>query len=517
VISVEHPARRALLGDQLRRNAARLDAQEAIVAIEDGARRAVSYAELNAAANRFANALLERGIGRGDVVALLGRSSPELLIAFWGAVKAGAAVTGVNPTFTSGELHHQLAHSAAAAIVADLQPAGKVDALEQPLPALRLRLVADACASPGWEAFGAWLAAASDAEPELILHEDDPALIPYTSGTTARAKAVVLTHRNYLASTIPAYAAALGFREGDRFYYVMPLHTIAGLGTQVSLLSVGATVVLPGAQGAAAALATLARERITIIGQTPTFYLQLSRAEGFGDADLGALERCVTYGGTMPQAMFDAFSAAAPGLTWFTLWSQSELAQTPTVGRFRSLEDIPGQDPAWIGRPVAQLEIRIADEDGRDAQQGELLCRSPGLMLGYLRDRDRTAEVLRGGWLRTGDLVRRDAAGNLFFVDRRHDVIKSGGMNVSSVEVERALYANPGVLEAAVVGVSDEYWGQTVTAFVVARDGATLEVEELLAGVRERLAPFKVPKAVHVVPALPKDAQGKILKRELRG
>ena len=173
-----------------------------------------------------------------------------------------------------------------------------------------------------------------------------------------------------------------------------------------------------------------------------------------------------------------------------------------------------GQDPAWIGRARPQLEVRVVDGSGADADEGELICRSPAIMLGYLGDPDRTAHALRDGWLHTGDLVRRDAAGDLFFVDRRHDVIKSGGMNVSSVEVERVLYAHEDVLECAVVGLVDHYWGQAVTAFVVPR-GAP-EPHELIAFARTRLAAFKAPKSVRLVEALPKDAQGKVLKREIR-
>ncbi|WP_354697706.1 Long-chain-fatty-acid--CoA ligase [Paraconexibacter sp. AEG42_29] len=512
----DHVARRATLGDQLRRNALRIGDQEAIVAVGHGSRRALTFADLDLAATRLGSALRAHGVGRGDVVALIGRSTPELLVGFWGAVKAGAAATGVNPAFTPRELHHQLAHSRAKVIVATAEAAALIDDLEAPLPDLRLRVTESGDAPAGWQALASLVAGADDAAPAADIHEDDPALIPYTSGTTALPKAVMLSHRTYVAATIPAYAAGLGFREGDRFYYVMPLHTMAGLGSQVSLLSVGATVVLPSEVTPDAALRVLVDERITIMGQTPTFYLQLLRAAGFDAADLSALERCVTYGGTMPRAMFEGFAAAAPGLVWLTLWSQSEIGQTPTVGRFRSLDDIPGGDPAWIGRPTPQLEVRVVDADGADADEGELLCRTPGVMLGYLDDPDRTAEVLKDGWLHTGDLVRRDAAGDLFFVDRRHDVIKSGGMNVSSVEVERVLYGHGGVLEAAVVGLPDDYWGQAVTAYVVARDGAQLDAGEVIAHARTQLAAFKLPKTVRIVDALPKDAQGKILKREIR-
>jgi acyl-CoA synthetase (AMP-forming)/AMP-acid ligase II len=522
-IEAGHRARRAVLGDGLRRHAQRIGDTEAIVTVGAGGadRRAITYRELDARANRVAHALAGLGAAPADVVAVLARNAIETLEVFWGATKLGVAVTGVNFTFTGRELRHQLGHSGARIVVVAEEFVPLVADLRDDLGGVEHWVVladpaAAGSAAAGWQALEGLLAAAPDTEPDVALHEDDVALIPYTSGTTALPKAVMLSHRNYVASTIPAYAAGLGMAEGDRFYYVMPFHTMAGMGTQITLLSLGATVVLPPPLPPAAALELLESERITIMGQTPAFYLQLTQADGFAGADLSALQRCVVYGGTMPQAMFDAFASVTDDLHWITLWSQSELSQTPTVGRFRSLADVPDGDPAWIGRPTAQLEVRVVDEDGRDADEGELLCRSPGLMRGYLGDPERTAAALHDGWLRTGDLVRQGPGGDLFFVDRRNDVIKTGGMNVSSVEVERVLYGHPGVLEVAVVGLSDPYWSQAVTAFVVPRPGAAPEPDDLVAHARGDLAGYKVPKEVRLVEALPKDAQGKILKRELR-
>ena len=158
----------------------------------------------------------------------------------------------------------------------------------------------------------------------------------------------------------------------------------------------------------------------------------------------------------------------------------------------------------------------MVDLDGNDAAEGELICRSPGVMRGYHKNPDKTAEVLRDGWLHTGDNVRIDDAGNLYFLDRQKDMIKTGGMNVSSVEVERVLYQHPAVLEAAVVGVADDYWAQLVTAYVVARPHQTVDPEQVRTFCKEQVAAYKVPKQVNIVESLPKDTQGKILKRELR-
>lgn len=524
-IDERRPLRRATFGDQLRRNALRHPEREAIVAYgapgeEAGmGRRSLSYAELHERSNRLANSLAERGVGRGDVVAIMGRNTPELILAFWAATKLGAAVTGVNFTFTERELHYQINHSGAKAIVVEDQFHARVEEISEPLPALELKIVNDAfsaTAPDSWLRLGDLVDAGDPAQPQADVDEDAIGVIPYTSGTTSLPKAVAIPQRNYFLSMIPAYTTGIGLVEEDVWYFTMPLHTIAGIGMQIALLSLGNTIVLPLQPDPGQALTAIVEDGVTVVGQTPTFYLRLIEGEGFAAADLSRLRRCITYGGTIPRVIVEALSKAAPGVEWITLWSQSEITQTPTIGRFRTLDEVPGGDPAWIGKPTAQLEVRVVDEDGKDAEEGELICRTPGVMAGYYRDPERTAEVIRDDWLYTGDLVRTDGEGNLFFVDRRNDMIKTGGMNVSSVEVERVLYGHDSVQEVAVVGLADEYWSQVVTAFVVGRAGASVDPEELTAFCKESLAPYKVPKSIRAVAELPKDTQGKILKRELR-
>ena len=519
--SVSQPIRRATFGDQMRRHAARIGNKPAIIALDSPKheRRVLTYSQLNEQANRLANSLAANGVKKGDVVATMGRNCPESVVAFWAAAKLGAAVTGVNYTFTSREIHYQLSHSEAKAIVCEDAFVSKIDALDEPLPNLSVRVVNDAyddTAGKDWHRFSKLVADGSPVEPNVDVDEMDLGIIPYTSGTEALPKAVAIPQRNYFVSMIPSYVTGIGLIEEDTWFYTMPFHTIAGMGMQICLLTLGNTIVLPFALDPARALRALIDEKVTVVGQTPTFYLQMIQSPGFDQADLTRLRRAITYGGTMPRAMFEGFKNAAPDLEWITLWSQSELTQTPTIGRFKSLDDVPNQDPSWIGRPTAQLEVRVVDADDNDAEEGELICRSPGVMRGYYKNPEKTAEVFRNGWLHTGDNVRIDAAGNIFFMDRQKDMIKSGGMNVSSVEVERVLYQHPSILEVAVVGLADEYWSQVVTAFAVARPGMTIDPEEVRNFCREQIAAYKVPKTVNVVDALPKDTQGKILKRELR-
>jgi acyl-CoA synthetase (AMP-forming)/AMP-acid ligase II len=283
-----------------------------------------------------------------------------------------------------------------------------------------------------------------------------------------------------------------------------------------SLLMMGATLVLPATVEAGASLRMIRDEGITVIAQTPTFYIGLAGHESFGADTVSSVQRCMTYGGQVSPHAIKAWSDAAPGITWGTYWGQSELSQLGTVGWFRTLEDVPDGDPTWIGKPVSHLEVRVVGADGEDAETGELLCRSPSVMQGYFKDPERTAEVMSDGWVHTGDIVRQDSDGNLFFLDRLKDMIKTGGLNVSSQEVERALQAHSDVVRAAVVGLPDDYWSEAVTAFVVLRPGATVSGEELREHCKTSMAGYKVPKAVHLVAELPVDPQGKLLKRELR-
>jgi acyl-CoA synthetase (AMP-forming)/AMP-acid ligase II len=204
---------------------------------------------------------------------------------------------------------------------------------------------------------------------------------------------------------------------------------------------------------------------------------------------------------------------------WATYWGQSELTQLGATGWFRSLDDIPGRDSSWIGRPVGALELMLVDDDGNEVavgEAGEAWCRSPAVMLGYYKDAERTQETFAEGWLHTGDIMRRDEDGNYFFLDRRKDVIKTGGYNVSSQEVEKVLYSHADVTQVAVVGLPHEYWSEAVTAFVVLKSGSSLSQNELIRLCKDRVVNYKVPKAVRFVAALPVDGQGKILKRELR-
>ena len=515
------PVGRATIGDQMRRHGRTNPNKLAVIYYgPTGDRVETTYRELDQRTNRYARAFMARGVTRGDRVAMMSHNSTDYLAAYYAALKIGAAFTGVNYAYKDDEILYQVGHSAPRLLIVEDTFCDKVAALLDRMPSVEAWLSSSLTGvdvPDGWVSL-ADAGAEQDASDVVVdVDEHDLALIIYTSGTEARPKGVMIPHRNYLISTTQTWSWALEVVATDTWLYVMPYHTIAGLGGTTSLTLIGATLVLPYAVDPASCLEIVHREGVTVIAQTPTFFLKLAHEEGFSSEAVSSVNRCFTYGGLVPAAMIEAWSAVRPGMRWGTYWGQSELTQLGSFGWFRTLDEMPDGDPSWVGKPLTNLEVRVVNEDGADSDLGELICRSPSTMLGYYNDPERTAETIKDGWLHTGDMMRLDGDGNLFFYDRVKDMIKTGGMNVSSQEVERTLQSHPDVMIAAVVGVQDDYWSEAVTAFVVPQPGRDApRSEALIALCKGELSGYKVPRAVHLVDNLPRDPQGKILKRELR-
>ncbi|MYC83981.1 MAG: acyl--CoA ligase [Acidimicrobiia bacterium] len=505
--------RRATLGDVLERRALRdRDTPAVVVHTGDQRRLNLTYGQLDVLANRMGRALRRQGIGTRDVVAMMAGNGLDHIVTYYAALKIGAVFTTLNPNLTEFETARQLESARPRLIVAENRLMQMVARSVESVIATR---TASDSMTPGSE-----LAAMLEEEDPLAddwrVSEHDLAMIIYTSGTETEPKGVRIPHRNFLIATSPAWTGERYVEPDDRFLLLAPMHTMAGVGTVTNLISVGATIVLSASTQAAHCVELIGSERITNMSQTPTFYVRLTEYGDFDRADISSLRQAHTYGGVIPVRVTDAMSSRVPRLSWATYWGQTELSQLGAIGYYRSQTEIPGRDPRWIGRAVPQVEVRVVDEADQPTEVGELICRSPAVMEGYHRRPDLTAEVTRGGWLRTGDIVRIDQDMNLFFYDRKKDVIKSGGLNVSSLEVEGVLSRFPGVREVAVVGTSDPVWSEAVTAFIVREDGKPTDGAELMAAARRELAAFKVPKRIHYLRALPRDSQGKVLKRQLR-
>lgn len=469
-------------------------------------RTEVTYADLDHTTTARARQFAASGIGRGDVVSAILPTSVEFVECYYGALKVGAPFAGINPGLTDHEIRAQITHSTPGLLVVDA-------AGEARLPDVFAGLTIP---PPPCLNAGSPVAVVDGGELTHPVDEADVAAIVYTSGTEGTPKGVMLTHRNFLIATTPSWVYSTYLLSSDVFLLLAPAYTMAGTGTITNVVSAGARAVMLAELDYGHVLDVIPAEAVTATSQTPTFYRRLVETPGFGDADLGSLRQCHVYGGAIDPDVIARFNDVAPHIEWAVYWGQSELTQLGCVGYFRTVADLPGGNPRWIGRPMAHVEVRIADDDGADASYGELLCRSPGVMLGYYRAPELTERVITDGWLRTGDIVSRTSSGDLFFEDRQRDIVKSGGMNISTSEVEAVLRLHPSIDAAAVVGIPDSLWSERLVAAVVLVEAASIDVKELSDFCRSRLASYKVPKDIHVVDALPYDEQGKLRRRVVR-
>ncbi|MFF5990041.1 acyl-CoA synthetase [Prauserella flavalba] len=494
--------RSSTVSDVLRRSAARVPGRVALRFAD----RQWTYAELDAAVTRAAAHLLSLGLGKGDRVAAYGKNSDAYLIGFLACARAGLVHVPVNYNLAGAELAYLLEQSGSTVVLTDPALREDLDALAAPLKhVLPLR-----------DAEGSLLAAARTGEvPELDAEVDEGDLVQllYTSGTTSRPKGAMMTHRALLHEYLSC-VVNLDLTENDHPLHVMPLYHSAQMHVfLVPWLMVGATNTLLEVPDPAEILRRLAADRHRAFFAAPTLWVALANNPEFGDFDLSALRKAYYGASIMPGPVLERLRQAMPELGFYNCFGQSEIGPLATV--LRPEEHAARPDSA--GRAVLFVELRVVDSEGNDVAPGELgevVYRSPQLCLGYWDKPEETEEAFQGGWFHSGDLVRIDEEGYIFVVDRLKDVINTGGVMVASREVEDALYTHPAVAEVAVVGLPDEKWIEAITAVVVRRED--VGADELLTHVKGTLSAFKVPKAVHFVDDLPRNASGKILKRELR-
>lgn len=501
----------------LHRNALRHPDRAAVIQRDlSGNRHELTYQQLNEQVNHFTNGLRELGVAKGDIVMASSRNTIQCLVAYYGTLRSGATFTAVAPSLISREAEVLASTADPKVVVAEDWSDEGVKSLGFAAD-IRLAFTSSTTtSSSGIQSMEEISSFRPELGPQVAIDETDPALIVFTSGTEELPKAVVIPHRNFMIATTPSWVIDRYILASDVFLLLAPIYTMAGIGTITNLINVGATTILLPKLQTGLVLEVIDSEGVTNTSQTPTFYRRLVKDPHFGETDLSSLRQCHIYGGSIPSEAIKTISAKVPTLEWAVYWGQSELTQLGISGTFLSLEQIPDQDVRWIGTPMQALEIRVVDEDGLDSDIGELLCRSPGIMAGYYQQPDLTTKAVEDGWLRTGDIVRVDEALNVFFMDRRKDIIKTGGMNVSSAEVEGVLRQHPLINDAAVVGRSDPEWSEIVYAFVEIADGATWNEISIHDFCNKQLAPYKRPKIYETVDSLPTDAQGKVRKRELR-
>ncbi len=488
---------------------------EKLAVIDAVTEQRLTYREINQRAAKLAEFLYhELGIRSGERLAILAQNRLEHLDLMFAAQKLGALFVPLNFRLAAAELEFILCDSKprllfyaadTSELVAKLRGKAGVERFVQldPDPSGRPEDVSYARIQ-AWE----------DSQPLPTIDEEleAPWLILYTGGTTGFPKGAVLSRRMVTWNAVNT-AISWDLGSEDIAPVFTPFFHTGGLNVLTTpLLHLGGTLILMGAFQPGRALEIISRERATIVFMVPAMFQMLAQEPGFEAADLGFVRFCISGGAPCPQVIYETYWAR--GLVFKQGYGLTEVGPNCFALNFADMRRKQGS----VGKPVFHSEARLIDDAGRTLganQVGELLLRGNHLSSGYWQNQAATDQAFSGGWFRTGDLARRDENGYYYIVDRKKDMIISGGENVYPVEVETALYTHPDILEAAVIGIPHAKWGEVPKAFVVLRAGARLTEEEVISYCRTRLAGYKVPKAVEFRSELPRSAAGKILKREL--
>lgn len=497
------------LGEVLARHARRAPTREALVAGE----RRYSYAELDTEVNRTAHALAEAGLSKGDRMALMNPNTEGFVLAFYAAMKLGAIVVPVNPRMAAPEVTYLLDDSGASVFAFDPALADVASAAHQAAGAPPEVFLATAPMRDA-DDLATWSRRQSAEPPEVTVEESDDAEILYTSGTTGRPKGVLLDqHRVVWDGVNMNLTVAMG--DGERMLHVAPLFHSAELNLFLNGgMLVGATHVLVPAFEPAQVLALMERERITSFFGVPTMYQFLLDQPDFAKTDLSTWRIGMFGAAPMPPSTIERLAEAVPQVRLFNLCGPTEAGPGGVaLGPEEML-----RRPDANGWAITNTEARVVDEQDRDVpagETGEVILRGETVMKRYWNKPEATAETLRGGWLRTGDVARIDADGCITLVDRKKDMIITGGMNVYSVEVENALASHPDVADCAVVGQPHPTYGESIVAVVTPREGAEVTLDDVKAHVRTLIADYKAPHRL-VLGDVPRNPSGKIVKHQLR-
>jgi len=509
---------RVNVGDSLTRSAA---ARPDKIAVVDGGRR-LTYAELDTWVNRIAHGLAHAGWQRGDALGLASGNSAEFLAVYYACAKLGLVCVPINLGWRADEVAYVLGHSRARGLAVESQlVAAMGDALRKATGVMEVIVLPGLHAEYATEpADRLWITLADrEAEdtynPTAEVADRDPLTYLYTSGTTSFPKGVVASH---LAIYLESMSTALdsGWSAADSFAAMMPMFHTAQLNAFCTpAVLVGATIHVMRGFDPVALLDLVERERITQVFGLPMMYRAMLEHPSFAERDLGSLKRAVYAMAPMPDALIRACLEGF-GCDFALLFGQTEMSPCTTL--FRPEHQLT--HIGAVGTPLVGVQVAIMGPDGAllpPGEQGEIVYRGPSTMTEYLDNPEATATAFAHGWFHSGDVGHFGDDGVLWFADRYKDVIKTGGENVASIEVEKAIYAaDAAVGEVVVVGLPHERWSEAITAVVVPKPGATVEEAALLAALRGHLDPYKIPKAVIVVDAMPRTSTGKIQKNRLR-
>ena len=486
-----------------------------------------SYLQFADRACRLAGALKDIGVAPGDRIAFLSINCHRLLEAYYGVLEAGAVLLPLNVRLASPELAFILNDACPKVLFLEKVFLPLVESFRTAVPSIETFALLDDRPAVPWlfsESYEELVAAAAPFRADLMqVKEDALAELFYTSGTSANPKGVMLSHRNVYLHGLNGCLTFDATREHVHLHTI-PLFHANGWGSAHGITLVGGKHVMIHRWDCGEMFRLIEQERVTGCALVPTMAIALVNSPELGKYDLSSLQR-INIGGAAASPTLVKEVEEKLGCTCYAGYGLTEtspvlsVALTKTGCNWQGEERFRGQ--AMTGYAIPGNELRVVDADGNDVPHdgqtaGEIVARGDGVMMGYWNQPEATSAALRDGWLHTGDLATIDEFGYLLIVDRKKDIIISGGENISSIEVEKALSAHPGVYEVAVIPVPDEKWGESPKALVVLKPGAAATAQELLEFCATRIAHYKCPRSVEFLSALPKTGTGKILKRELR-
>ena len=490
----------------------------------------LTYQQFGQRVNQWANAMRGLGISKGDRVAVLSQNCHRVLEAFFGTPLLGSILMPLNFRLVPDDFDYILNHGGAKVLIVEEGLTHLIDSIRDKLKTVQHFVLASddsKTKESGWEDYELLIAkASSEPPPSVEIDENDTSALLYTSGTTGRPKGVMLTHRNLYMNAVNSICE-FGIHERDVYLHTLAQFHCNGWGVGYAVTGMGGTHVIIKKFEPAAFFELVSGERVTFACMPPTM-INMALNHPLSEEALNGVPRGIRVGTAGSAPPLATIQGAQEKFGWrvIQIYGLTETSPFLTVSKVKpTMEQLPEDQKlrvqAKTGYPMIGVDIRVVDDNGRDVKPdsgevGEVITRANVVMKGYWQQQDATDKVIVDGWFHTGDMALLDSEGFIEVVDRKKDLIISGGENISSIEVEGFLYKHPAVLEAAVIAAPDERWGETVAALVVLKPGATASENELIEFCRASLAHFKCPRRIQFIDALPRTATGKIQKKVLR-
>lgn len=505
---------RDTIGDISRRSASRYPGDVAIIFRD----KTLTFSDLEAEACRFANLMLEYGVKKGDRVAINAFNSHYYPISLLGLSKIGAAQVPVNYMLNSEEISYVISHSGAKVFLVEDSLLPLVESRKELFPSVQkwgMIPVGSGSVPNGYFNLETEMPRMSVEEPDITVSPEDIVQIPYTSGTESKPKGAMLSNRSLMSQYFSCIIDGRYERE-DISVHALPLFHCAQLHCfLMPFLYTGSRNIILHKADPLEMMKYIEKYKATHMFAPPTVWIGLLNHPEFKKYNLSSLKKAAYGASIMPVEVIKQLSQTFSGMKLWNYYGQTEMGPVATILKPEDQLRKPGS----AGKPVLNVETRLMDDDGgftAAGEVGEIVHRSGQVMTGYLNDPEKTADAFMYGWFHSGDLGRFDSDGYLYVVDRKKDMIKTGGENVASREVEEALYSHPEIVEVAVIGLPDPKWIEVVAAVVVLKSGSKLSGAQIIEYCREKLAGFKCPKKIFLADRLPKNPSGKILKRELK-